>query len=106
MAKRKKSGRKPAKSKKQSAPDFLEAAANTYRQRNKMYGTNYRHFGKVMSGLFPQGLELKTDEQWVRLGLVQNCVTKLGRYCAKLESGHKDSARDLSVYAAMLEEMT
>jgi hypothetical protein len=87
-------------------PDLLRQAAATYEERNKTYGDNYKHYGMVMIGLFPEGLKIKDEKDWVRLGLVHNCVTKLGRYCHDISRGHKDSAHDLSVYAAMLEEMT
>jgi hypothetical protein len=89
-----------------SVPEILIDGADTYQERAKVYGPNYKNFGAVMRGLFPHGLTVKSEEDWVRLGLIQNCVTKLGRYCADISKGHADSAHDLMVYAAMLEEMT
>jgi len=89
-----------------TVPELLRAGAATYEERQKSYGDNYKHFGTVMSGLFPNGLTIKSKTAWDRLGLIQNCVYKLGRYCNDIEKGHPDSAHDMSVYAAMLEEMT
>jgi len=89
-----------------TVPDILRTGAATYEERQASYGDNYKHYGDVMSGLFPRGLDVRSKAQWNRLGLVLNCVTKLGRYCHDIEKGHADSAHDLSVYAAMLEEMT
>jgi hypothetical protein len=97
----------PARPKRKAAPDFLEAGAATYRERNKLYGDNYHHFGKLMMGLFPQGLRVETHDDWNRLALVINCAGKLQRYTQSFtRGGHQDSAHDLMVYAAMLEELT
>jgi hypothetical protein len=89
-------------------PSILRDAAKTFAERNKTYGDNYLHFGTVMSGLFPRGLPSpRTTEDWNRLGLLVQCVTKLTRYAQSLErGGHEDSAHDLSVYAAMLQSVT
>lgn len=91
---------------KKRVPDLLREGAETYEARNKVYGDNYKEFGTIMTGLFPNGLTISRKEDWVRLGLIENCVTKLARYCHDISQGHNDSAHDLSVYAAMLEEMS
>lgn len=89
------------------APDLLELGAATYRQRNKLYGDNYHHFGKLMMGLFPNGLTVNDPDDWNRLALVINCAGKLQRYTQSFtRGGHQDSVHDLMVYAAMLEELT
>jgi len=87
-----------------TVPEILEKAAETYRQRNAIYGDNYKEHGRLMAALFPNGLTLKTEEDWIRFGVLHMCIHKVGRYCNA--NGHKDSAHDLSVYAAMLEEVT
>lgn len=90
-----------------SVPDLLRAAAATYEQRNALYGDSYKNFGKVMSALFPNGLALETLDDWNRMGVFNMIVSKVTRYAANLSAGgHSDSAHDLSVYAAMLEELT
>ena len=92
-----------------SAPDILAAAADTFRERNVTYGNNYKEFGKMFSALFPHGLSLPPNDYaaYNRLGLLVMCAVKLSRYANGLyEGGHVDSAHDLCVYAAMLEEMT
>lgn len=87
-------------------PLILEKAAATYRQRNKLYGDNYKHFGEVMKGLFPNGLTINSVGDWNRLGIIVMVVSKLGRYTNIFSKGHKDSAHDAAVYSAMLEELT
>lgn len=90
-----------------SVPELLESAAATYRQRNAQYGDNYKHFGPAAAALFPQGLTLRTADDWNRLGLFVHAFAKFSRYAANFSrGGHQDSAHDLSVYAAMLEELT
>lgn len=92
---------------KKSVPELLRECAETYEQRNKLYGDNYKKFGRVMSAIFPNGLSLYTVEEFNRLGIFIQCLSKLTRYSENLtRGGHQDSAHDLSVYAAMLEELT
>lgn len=91
------------------APDNLERGAATFRERNATYGDNYRSFGVAMQGLFPQGLHIDPHDTaaFNRLGLIVQCLSKLTRYAHQLPAGgHADSAHDLMVYAAMLEELT
>lgn len=90
-----------------TVPELLREAAQTYEQRNKIYGNNYKEFGNVMKAIFPKGLAIITVEEWNRLGIYVQLVSKLTRYAANFEKGgHADSAHDSSVYAAMLEELT
>lgn len=88
-------------------PRTLRKAAKTFEQRNAVYGDSYKSFGKVMMALFPNGLELDTVDEWNRAGVLFMMVSKLMRYAVQFEhGGHQDSAHDLCVYSAMLEEMT
>lgn len=90
-----------------TAPELLEAAAATYRERNAVYGDNYKYFGIAMCGLFPQGVTLRTADDFNRMGVLVQCLSKLSRYAQNLErGGHIDSALDLTTYAAMLNELT
>ena len=90
-----------------SVPELLRSAAQTYEERHKLYGDNYKHFGKCMKGIFPEPLTIETEEEWVRVGLILNIVTKVTRYGQNLKKGgHQDSIHDASVYCSMLEEMT
>lgn len=91
----------------QRAPDFMEKGAATFRERNAKYGNNYLSFGAVAAAVFPAGLTLETAEDFNRYALLGHCLDKLTRYANSLQKGgHKDSAHDLMVYAAMLEEIT
>lgn len=57
-----------------------------------------------MVALFPDGLTLKTADDWNRAHLFLLGVVKQSRYAVNFEKGgHRDSARDLTVYSAMLE---
>lgn len=91
------------------APDFLEAGAETFRQRNAIFGDTYLLFGPAMAAAFPEGLKIEPGdvESFNRLGVWVQCMGKLLRYGPQLSSGgHRDSAHDLMVYGAILEEVT
>lgn len=79
----------------------LEAMAATFRQRNKVYGSNYKMVCQLMKVLFPDGVpsELVVQEHF---HLFELLLVKLSRYAI---SGlkHTDSIHDAAVYCAMCE---
>lgn len=86
--------------------EILREAAETYEERNKVYGDNYIKVGGVMEALFPDGLTLKTADDWNRMHIFILGVVKQTRYVTSWNSGgHRDSCRDNTVYSAMLEEI-
>lgn len=90
-----------------SVPEIMAEAAETFKQRNALYGDSYKHFHEVMQVLFPEGLTLKTDDEWRRFGILFYLIGKVVRYCNNFtEGGHVDSAHDSGVYSFMLEELT
>lgn len=87
-----------------NAADILDAAANTYRERNAVYGDNWRRISGAMAALFPDGLTVKTEDDWARLHFLLLTVVKQSRYANNFaKGGHQDSVRDMTVYGAMLE---
>ena len=84
-----------------TAADVLGEMAKTYRERNAVYGDNFKMVAKLMAVLFPQGVpsELVVQDQFHLFELV---LVKLSRYAI---SGltHIDSAHDAAVYFAMCE---
>lgn len=87
-------------------PDQLRKAAEIYEQRNTLYGDNYKRFGPIMKLLFPDGIMVKYDDDWNRLGILVQVVSKLTRYAQNFkEGGHADSLDDMAVYAMMLKEL-
>lgn len=90
-----------------SVPELMAEAAKTFRQRNALYGDSYKHFHEHMMTLFPEGLTLKTADEWSRFGILFYAIGKLVRYANNFSTGgHVDSAHDLGVYAFMLEELS
>lgn len=84
----------------------LRHAADIFEQRAAIYGDNYKHFGKAMKGLFPRGLEINSEDDWNRLGILVQVMAKMTRYGQQFHSGgHEDSLDDASVYAMMLQEL-
>lgn len=86
-------------------PGKLQALVKLYEERNKVYGNDYHENGKLMATLFPNGLTLKTENDFNRYSILIHIVTKLGRYVRNFKKGHEDSLDDLIVYAAILAEL-
>lgn len=93
---------------KATVPEILRKGADTYEERNQMYGDSYKVYGAVMKAMFPDGLpDFATVADFNRLGVFSMIVSKIMRYASNIgNGGHFDSALDLSVYAAMLAELT
>ena len=88
------------------ASDILEQAAGTYRERNAVYGDNYLVVGEVLNSLFPKGIALHGQADFLRFHIFMLMVVKMTRYCNNWDAGgHQDSIRDNTVYSAMLEEI-
>ena len=96
-----------AESSAKTVPGILREAAATYESRNPLYGDAYKHYGAAMMAFFPLGLTIGEPEDWNRFGLFSMMVSKMSRLANNMTTGgHYDSALDLSVYAAMMAELT
>lgn len=88
-----------------SVPQALADLGKLFEERNALYKDNYKNFGKTLMGLFPNGITLKTAEEFNRFALFLQIVHKQSRYAQNVTSGgHADSLDDISVYAQMLRE--
>jgi len=85
------------------ASDILRQAADLFEERNAVYGDNYKMVGEVMKGLFPDGVILKTVNDWNRMHILLLDVVKTTRYTVNWETGHRPSIEDKTVYSAMLD---
>ena len=86
-----------------TADKFLIEGAELFKKRNAVYGDNYLNIGKIFLGLFPNGLLLKTEDDFNRFHIFMLGVVKDTRYCNNWSSGgHADSVDDATVYRAML----
>lgn len=89
-----------------TVPQRLEDLAELYNERGKVYGNDYKMHGDLMRLFFPNGLTLKTVDDFNRYGVFKELVTKINRYAkAYKDGGHEDSLNDISVYAQMLQEL-
>lgn len=86
-----------------TAADILEGMATTFRERNAVYGNNYRMIGKMVAVLFPDGVppELVTRDEW---HIFELKLVKLSRFAIS-NLTHVDSIHDDGVYSAMIEEI-
>jgi hypothetical protein len=84
------------------ATNLLHKMADLFAERNAVYKDNFRMVGKIMSAMFPGGLELKTPEDHNKFHLFMLAIVKLTRYAINYEGGHKDSLEDMIVYLSMV----
>lgn len=84
------------------ADKVLQQMAKTFRIKNKTYGDNYLHYGKVMLALFPGGITLKTAYDHVLFHWIS---WKMGKFTRFVQTNltHIDSIHDDAVYTAMIE---
>jgi hypothetical protein len=81
----------------------LDDAARTYRERHPIYGRNWHKVGGALAAMFPEGITLRTPEDFTRFYLFVLQIMKQTRYAHNFASGgHSDSALDTVVYSAML----
>lgn len=92
---------KPAGKFKKDAGFILDEMADTFRQRNAVYGDNYKMVGKLMAVLFPNGVpkEVLHSDQF---HLFELKLVKLSRFAIS-NLTHQDSIHDDGVYSAMIE---
>lgn len=89
---------------KNDVKERLEKLGALFQQRNGDYGDTFRSFGLTMVGFFPEGLTVKTVEDWNRLALYMHVMDKMARYATNFpKGGHKDSLDDVAVYAQILQ---
>ena len=99
---------KPGAKEARAVPEALQNLADLYAQRNTMYGDNYKSFGKMMMSLFPNGINLNSEEAFNKFGVFVQQASKLSRIAQGLGRDgkvHVDSCDDLSVYSQMLVEL-
>jgi hypothetical protein len=83
----------------------LKKLFDLYSSKNKKYGGAYKNSGKVFIGLFPNGLMLSSELDFLRYAIFSMMITKMIRYSKNFECGSKDSLEDLAVYSQMLSEL-
>lgn len=88
----------------QTADEILNQGAETFFERQKTYKSNWRMVGPAFKALFPEGLTLKTEEDFNRFQFFMLMMVKISRYASNVDKGgHSDSLIDLATYTAMLE---
>jgi hypothetical protein len=80
---------------------ILDNMKRTFLERGATYKDNYLQLGEVMAALFPDGLTLKTPEDFVRYDFLNWHLSKITRL-VQTNMTHEDSAFDSTVYCAML----
>jgi len=93
-----------------SAAQRLRGLAELREQRQRIYGDHFLGKGALLLALFPEGLVLRTEEDFTRAANLFQTIDKMARYCVNFTNGgHPDSLDDLSVYSqiqAYIDEVT
>lgn len=89
---------------KKSTDEILSEMAKTFKERNAVYGDNYKMVGQLMQVLHPTGLVQSTTQDHELGHLWSLLIVKISRFAI---SGllHKDSIHDAAVYCAMIESI-
>ncbi|KKM64274.1 hypothetical protein LCGC14_1502980 [marine sediment metagenome] len=92
-----------AKENEMGVQEILMLAIAEYDLRDSTYGETWRRTGEVYAAMFPEGINLRSAEEFQRYQMFSLAFGKLIRYANNIASGgHEDSALDLINYAAML----
>ena len=83
----------------------IERMLDTYKERNAIYGDNYKIAGIIFKQLFKDGIEIKSIEDYNRFAILMQMINKIIRYSFNWKTGHCDSLHDLAVYSAILMEL-
>jgi hypothetical protein len=90
-----------------SLVDKLNKAVETANERGKIYGESHKNFldnARMMTGMFPNGVTLKSESDFARFILFTMCTVKMCRYANNFsKGGHEDSIHDQGVYSFILE---
>ena len=85
-------------------PEHLRQMADLYEERSRVYKANHFVIGNVMAALFPDGMVVKTPDEWTRLYFFMLKQVKVSRYVQQWDNGgHEDSLDDDIVYTSMLQ---
>ena len=88
--------------KKTKVEDILKQGADFFESRREEYGEEYLKTGKIRKAFFPNGIKLKTENDFYYFHLFNIIATKLGRIAEHWRKGqHEDSWNDIMIYAAM-----
>jgi hypothetical protein len=89
------------------SPDqALSDLGDLFKQRNALYGDNYKRFGPALMSLMPSGVFIQDAHDMNRFAIFVMMFVKISRYAQNFsQNGHPDSLDDLSVYAQMLREL-
>jgi len=92
--------------KKISPEDILIEAWDLYKDKESQYGDNWKRVGPLLLDLF-EDFTPKSEKDWDRVHLITMIFVKLTRMVNSMSGNtiHKDSTRDLVVYAAMLDSL-
>lgn len=90
-------------SEEKTVSQILSEAGEFYEGRAAVYGEAHKKHGKIMEAFFPEGMKLKTAEDFYSWHIFELVVVKMNRIARCMMRGeeHHDSWKDTMVYSAM-----
>ncbi len=97
---------KPNKKHQALMRSIFKESMDTIIEREALYGSSSGDLGRALAALFPEGITLKSPEDFARFHDFQQVAAKLNRYAKSFaEGGHLDSIHDAGNYAKLLEAL-
>lgn len=82
----------------------LKEMARTFVKNNRKYGDNWEVVGRVFKALYPNGIQLRSEYDFILFHWMSWKIGKLTRF-VQTNHTHQDSIHDDAVYTAMLETL-
>lgn len=86
------------------ADTILKEMAKTFKKNNTKYKDNWDMVGKIFTAMYPQGIQLRSEYDFVLFHFLSWKIGKLTRFILT-DHGHIDSIHDDAVYTAMIETL-
>jgi hypothetical protein len=85
-----------------SVIDIFAKAVETFKEREEKYGDTRYPVTKILRILYPNGISLSTEQDFLEFHIFQLVIGKIVRFAY---SGDQDSIHDAGVYSFILEDI-
>ena len=82
--------------------EILKRATETFNDRESKYGATRYVAAKIQKVLYPNGIHLITERDFLQYQILQMVIGKIVRF---VHSGDSDSAHDAGLYSFLLESI-
>jgi len=85
-----------------SVMDIFAKAIETFKEREAKYGDSRYSVAKILQILYPNGVHLDTEQDFLEFHIFQAVLGKIVRF---VHSNDQDSIHDAGVYSFILEDI-